>query len=220
MLHTGWQKMNLMKILSIAENKRQQHRADNEHFDVCISNETIFNDLNYVFTHIHGYKKLYLKFFEDMSIFEFDKTSSVTDNKGEYPAKFDQIKLYEHTFNTFREMVLLIKDNNHYEIQKDIFLFIALLHDFGKSYLLCEKYNIDLADSHWVRGAKYFKKIMDSELGIESDMDKTSQQIIYSTIYIHHDLIEKKKENIFLEALKLADSRARTKEELLLGKTI
>ena len=221
-IHPGWKKMLSNRVLSEIENNRQKRKQKIERFDTHISNNEIFNDLDYVFSHIEGYKKLYIKLFEDMSEFNFIKTSSVTDGNDNLKSDFGEVKLYNHTLNSFKQMVLLINDNHDYQIQKDLYLLIALLHDFGKSHELCEYYKINLNDKHHIRSAIYFKKIIENNEEDYFGIDEASFKIILNTLHTHHSLINREeKETSFLIALKKADGSARKleKETLLKGST-
>ncbi|MFA6195381.1 MAG: hypothetical protein WC656_01900 [Sulfurimonas sp.] len=201
-------------FLSVIENKRQIKNQMTENYEVCISDVSIFGDLKHIFSHIGGYKKLYIKLFEDMARFNFRTCASVTDNSHYLPSEYGHITLYQHTINTFDQMILIVKTHQDYQIQKDLYLLIALLHDFGKSHELCEHYKIELEKGHWIRSAAYFKKIVNDELDEHLNIDAASFNIIYDTLFSHHSQTkDEQKNNKFLNALELADSGARKFEK-------
>ena len=216
-LHRSWQKMLVYKHISNLENKRIKKQIVHEKYQVNISEKRIFKELSYVFSEIQGYKNLYIKLFEDMSLYDFLHTPSVTDNHGENGLKYKQVKLYDHTLNTFYKMVEILKSKESLTIQKDIFLLIALLHDFGKSHQLCEKYNIDLENGHHIRSSQYFNNIILNSID-NYGLDKVTFKIIYETLYAHHEIIPaSSSETIFMKLLKEADGMARkTEEEILI----
>lgn len=216
-LHRSWQKMLVYKHISNLENKRIKKQIVHEKYQVNISEKRIFKELSYVFSEIQGYKNLYIKLFEDMSLCDFINTASVTDKHGENSSKYIKIKLYDHTLNTFYKMVEILKSKENLTIQKDIFLLIALLHDFGKSHKLCEKYNINLENGHHIRSSQYFNNIILNSID-NYGLDKVTFKIIYETLYAHHEIIPaSSSETIFMKLLKEADGMARkTEEEILI----
>ena len=218
-LHGNWKKMMATTIISDIENKRRKRELKKENYSVSISSKAIFNDLKLVFCEIDGFRTLYIKLFEDMALFDFINTSSVTDKKDSMVSKHGITKLYEHTFNTFNAMVKLLKGSEHYRVQKDIFYLIALLHDFGKSHALCDDYLINLKDQHHIRSAKYFKKIIEDEEN-RFGIDETSFKIILKTLSEHHSLVSEnsedsdvKEDTVYMAFLKKADGMARNLEK-------
>jgi len=209
-LNKNWEKMKATTVLSVIENNRRKKEVKNEKYSVYIENEVIFNDLEFVFFHIDGFRNLYIKLFEDMSKFDFINTSSVTDSSDNLISNHGTTMLYKHLFNTFREMVEILKRGNS-SLQKDIFYLLALLHDFGKSHELCNHYNIDLSHKHHVRSALYFESIIEEE-DDRFGMDTTSFLIILKNLKEHHSMGEKS-DDIFMEKLKIADRRAREFEK-------
>lgn len=203
-------------LLSELAKIKRKKRITTERYNVCISEDTIFQDLSFVFENIDGYKNLYLKIFEDMSKFDFLNTSSVTDNQNNL-AQYGNIKLYDHTLNTFKQMVSITNESNNHDIQmqKDIFLIIALLHDSGKSHKLCAFYDIPLDEGHHIRSAYYFKKIVSMDDVDLFEIDEVAFDIIYNTLYLHHqpELQKTTEDSIFLAFLKKADSMARAVEK-------
>jgi hypothetical protein len=214
MIHPAWQKMVVIRVLSEIESKRQSKNQKTEKYKVHITNMSIYNDLKYVLGIIDGYRKIYIKLFEDMSNFDFMGSSSVTDGYDTSTSTHGDVKLYEHTLGTFDQMVAIVNSSNDYKIQKDLYLLIALLHDFGKSHKLCEHYKIVIGeDNHCIRSAKYFKKITNESEELE--MDHVSFKIIYDTLFTHHKewgIDDLKQNNKFLVALKQADGNARATE--------
>jgi len=208
-MHMSWKRMLVnMKLSEIGNTKIKALGNGDQNFNVSISNNAIFLDLKDVFSKIDGYKNIYLKIFEDMSEFNFIDTSSVTDNGDDLPSIYGSIFLYEHTMNSFKCMFEYLQQEQR--IQIDLYLLIALLHDFGKSHSLCEHYGIKLSDSHCIRSAKYFKIIIENNNDDSSfEIDETSFNIIYKTIYNHHSFIPEEKQSQFLEALIIADRKAR-----------
>jgi len=216
-LHRSWEKMLAFKHISNFENKRIKKQIIHEKYQVNIPEKRIFKELSYVFSEIHGYKNLYIKLFEDMSLCDFINTASVIDNHGENTPKYKEIKLYDHTLNTFYKMVEILKPKENLIIQKDIFLLIALLHDFGKSHKLCEIYKINLENGHHIRSSQYFNQIITDSID-NYGLDKVTFKIIYETLYAHHEIIPASStETIFMKLLKEADGMARkTEEEILI----
>lgn len=216
-LHRGWEKMLVLKNISNFENNRIKKQISHEKYQVNISNERIFKELSQVFSEIQGHKNLYIKLFEDMNNFDFINISSVVDelSNGQIP-KFKEIKLYDHTLNTFFQMTKILKSKETLKVQKDIFLLIALLHDFGKSHKLCENYGIDLENEHHVRSAQYFNHLISNSTD-NYGLDKVTFEIIYKTLNQHHEIISTAtQETIFLQLLKEADAMARKVEEGIL----
>jgi len=215
-LHYSWEKMLVFKHISNFENNRIKKQIAQEKYQVNISNKRIFKELSYVFAEIQGYKNLYIKLFEDMSSFDFIDTDSVTDAHGEQVSKYKKIRLYDHTLNTFYKMVEILHNDKNLIIQKDIFLLIALLHDFGKSHKLCENYEIDLENAHHVRSANYFNEIVLNSID-NYGLDQVAFKTIYGTLNEHHEIISSRtEETIYMKLLKEADGMARKTEEALL----
>jgi hypothetical protein len=213
-MHPAWQKMMVNRILSEIETKRQKKNQKIEKYKVCISNMAIYYDLKYVLGIIDGYRKIYIKLFEDMSEFNFMNCSSVTDGYDNSTATHKEVMLYAHTLSTFDQMVMIVNASNEHKIQKDLYLLIALLHDFGKSHELCKSYKIVIGeDNHCVRSAKYFEKIINKNKELE--IDHISFKIIYDALFTHHKewgIDDLGQNNKFLVALKQADGNARAAE--------
>ena len=209
-MHSGWSRMLISTVMSEIENKRRPIPVLKEENEVNIANRGIFEDLNFMIDYAEGYKKLYIKIFEDFSKYKLNETSSVRDRGDDLPSLYGKIKLYAHIKNSLMEMIKIIDENERaYAFQKDIFLLIILLHDIGKSHALCADYAIDLKMEHCERSAAYFKKIV-AEEDDNFQLDETSFNIIYTTVYMHHKFVNE--ETKYLKILKQADSSARNKE--------
>lgn len=213
-MHLGWKKMITNKVLSEISHKKLISHTKKIKFDVAIENRTIFEELGMVFENIEGNRRLFIKLFEDMDKFNFSEASSVTTNDV-LLSDYGEIKLYRHTINTFREMLKIVNS----EMDKEILLLIALLHDFGKSSELCSHYKITKEDRHWVRSAHYFTNIIESDQN-NYELDESAIKIIANTLSIHHEslLNKSQQENRYLVYLKKADAAARKLEKTQLDK--
>lgn len=216
-MNLGWKKMIANKVLSNISHQKLVSHQKKIKFDVKLSNAFIFSDLGMVFKHIGGYRRLFIKLFEDMDKFKFTQASSVT-TADILPSMYGEINLYDHTLNTFKQMLKAIDDNS---ANKEILLLLALLHDFGKSELLCENYKITKEEKHWVRSSLYFKQIIEND-SFFFDLDETGIHIIRYILSIHHDslLNSTEQQNRYLLELKKADKAARDLEKLLLEKAV
>ena len=210
--------MNAYCVLAEIENNRMEDRLEEEHYEASILNPTLFNDLSTVFENSNGYKKLYIKIFEDIDKFELTKISSVTDNQSSL-AFYKDIELYDHLFRTYEKMYELVIHNRTYDIQRDLHLLIALLHDIGKAHNLCEFYSIDLKHPHDVRSAKYFEVLVLQDLENNFNLDSTSYNIILNTLRNHHQPIKGEK-TIWHKLLEKADGLAREEETKILEKRV
>ena len=217
MMAPGWQKMLVHKRISGISLKKRQKKARISRIKVDIKNDAIFKELGRVLAQTDGYVEIYMHLFHDMDQFDFFETSSVPDAKDFelIASDYEHIKLFDHTMNVFNETVSLLKADFKKNSQKDIYLLIALLHDFGKSNKLCEYYEVESRHNHWTRSAHYFKKILEIK---KFDIDKTAANIILETLLSHHSILnEQKQDDLFIKSLKKADSAARFNE---LGKGV
>ncbi len=215
MLHVSWQRMFVIKELANIAAKMHKEKVHAEKVYISISSKDIFEDFQDVVSSTDSYRRLFAKLFEEMERFNFKESASVTDSKFENKkAQFENIKLYEHTINTFNSMLKILggTETSQQYLNKDIFLIIALLHDFGKSHALCEAYDIDITEhDHWVRSADYFIKLINEDDDLYL-LEETTIKIIHKTLFLHHTNISKEKKTDFLSKLIEADKLARDLE--------
>lgn len=214
-MNTAWRKMLVFKRISEISDNKKKTKIVPKKLNVNIKNKMIFNQLASVLSKNTAYTQLYIKLFEDMDRFNFAETSSVPD--AEYfdliASDFKHINLLKHTIGVFDRMSAILESAHSLKIsdKADVLLVIALLHDFGKSEVLCKSYDIGLRDKHWIRSAKYFLQIVKTE---DIEIDEVTKNTIFETLRLHHSpiLSQQQQENLFLQLLKQADSEARYKE--------
>lgn len=219
-LNAVWEKMLFWRVVANFENERISNnipKLANQYYEINIPDKKMFNDLQLIFMQSKAYKKLYLKIFSDFSEFNFVDCSSVTDNYGS-KSIYGDIKLYDHLIRTYNKMLDILRINKALDVQQDVFLLIALLHDIGKSHELCKHYLINTDERHDIRSAYYFKSIIENDVDNDYKIDESTYRIIYNTLIMHHDKTNRNIEsNIYHKLLVQADQLARKEEENLLG---
>lgn len=200
-MNSGWQKMLIYRELSLLQTKKEQK---NEVFRVRIEDKEVLEGLKDIFSHIIGYKKIYIKIFEDMSEFAFKHSIFIPEKNSN-----KTIDLYTHSLNNFYKTLALIDNKQNYKIHKDLYLLTALLHGAGNSLALCEFYQIKTKtdEDYWIRSAEYFQKILNED----SNMDEISFNNIYETLI---NFKNQKNPTIFVQILqKINDNNTITVEQ-------
>ena len=200
-MNSGWQKMLIYRELSLLQTKKEQK---NEVFRVRIEDKEVLEGLKDIFSHIIGYKKIYIKIFEDMSEFAFKHSIFIPEKNSN-----KTIDLYTHSLNNFYKTLALIDNKQNYKIHKDLYLLTALLHGAGNSLALCQFYQIKTKtdEDYWIRSAEYFQKILNED----SNMDEISFNNIYETLI---NFKNQKNPTIFVQILqKINDNNTITVEQ-------
>ena len=108
-MHIAWQKMFVIKELANIAAKMHKEKVHVEKVYISISSKDIFEDFQDVVSSTDSYRRLFAKLFEEMERFNFKESASVTDFKFvNKKAQFENIKLYEHTMNTFNSMLKIL----------------------------------------------------------------------------------------------------------------
>ncbi len=135
------------------------------------------------------------------------------------------ISLFEHTCGVYFHMSVLCDEEEAPPHYKDILLFLALAHDFGKNKVIQSNYELVEYDEngkaiyptpHEKISAVFARRyLIEYNKRQTSDRFRISQQdidIIFETLYIHHSDKSPRGKNLVLDYLKEADFRARAQE--------
>lgn len=145
---------------------------------------------------------------------------------GKKRTALNKTSLFDHSLNVYEEMNLICDLEyipSHY---KDVLLFIALTHDFGKSQAIRNEHAPQLAQekedrNHHKVSAIFARNYLNSyNLRTEDNRLKIQErdiEIIFNVINYHHD--EKVPDAIkkTLSYLQMADNNARVKEKKYYG---
>lgn len=152
----------------------------------------------------------------DMYLYDFDNTSSVMGEKiTEERINMTNhdilmhITLMQHSFGVVNKMYKLV--GQKYGTYSDLFLVIALLHDFGKSIRLREDWFIDKSLDHEVASAEYLRKVY-IQSGIDKNYVKMLEKVC-SVLEAHHS---KDKQNEFYPIKKGQDDDTGKQLEIML----
>ena len=175
--------------------------------------------------------------FEESSIFEPSLSTPIIDGDIE---KLMKINLKYHSFEVFNKMMHLT--NSSFGVVRDYLLIAALVHDFGKSQKVCQRYEIfDKKKPHHKKSADILRKIFQKNSGFMQSDEIVYFENLIDAVNIHHDgkivdeeisakkkklqdsggyvIDEKRLRNFFLEFLKKADTKQR-KHEILYFDTL
>lgn len=225
-------------IEKIVNKKEQSDKQLTANVDIVLSisssmNENVFSFIEVI--HNESLRNMTRDMIEDMYTYSFDDSSSVTgethlyDSTSDYD-KLKSITLMQHTFGVVNQMHELI--GQKYGLYSDLFLLLALLHDFGKSSALKRDFAIDQSLPHHEASSEYLRHKIHSCKNItpyyrdllnkicvvmEAHHSRDKQSEFYPVKSVGDDS-GKELEILFLEKLKEADSSQRLVElDLLTG---
>ena len=125
---------------------------------------------------------------KDMYQYNFAKSSSVGGKIKNLTMngsveKLKTINLLEHSFGVVNFMNKII--SKRYGGYTDLFLILAIVHDFGKSEELRKAFMLDSTFGHWKASSQYLESKVKS-LKIASHYEKLIQ-IAVEVVNVHHD---------------------------------
>lgn len=132
-----------------------------------------------------------LKLTRDMYENEFNLCSSVVSkiDKSNIPvnesyATTSNSTLLEHTFGVVNMMKRVCE--TRYGLYGDFFYLSALVHDFGKSFVLNTKYSLDHTLKHHQKSAEYLKIIVENTKDLSSFHKDIILKNVVPVINAHH----------------------------------
>jgi len=183
-----------------------------------VETENITNGiLLYILSFTRNYHDIIIELFEEMEKFEFSSTPSVSskfvseETENDYD-KLSTINLYDHTTNCAVQVAeTLVFGNDTPSSAVGISIIIALLHDFGESPIIANKFSH--SEYHNQISANYAKVFLSKFLNhknIHSRINKTFIELVFTTINNFHDAYAP--QTPWLKVLKVGDKLAREKE--------
>ncbi|AXH16423.1 hypothetical protein CP985_03495 [Malaciobacter mytili LMG 24559] len=186
-----------------------------------IKADNLSNEEEYILSFIKYRKDLFLKLLKMMDTLNFDKVESIQPgfnsfgNESKRYSILVDIDLKTHTLNVVLFTIDYLLQAEMAQDPFEIALLLSLLHDFGKSPIIANRFSEAIGEDHEKISAHFAKQFLSEYMKKNKNPYVTNDltQLVYNTLYKNHS-ISKEDANGFLKILIHVDRKTRDDELL------